>query len=97
MFQWIFGKVTTNIVHIKTHDRVAGLLEFEKARVRYFMSINSDTLPPEIRGTGQRIYRAITVDGNTFDFTDALQIYIQSPIKKFSRVKDLELMMHVLP
>ncbi|HBZ35400.1 MAG TPA: oxidoreductase, partial [Rikenellaceae bacterium] len=70
MFQWIFGKVTTNIVHIKTHDRVAGLLEFEKARVRYFMSINSDTLPLEIRATGQRIYRAITVDGNTFDFTD---------------------------
>jgi UDP-N-acetyl-2-amino-2-deoxyglucuronate dehydrogenase len=70
MFQWIFGKVTTNIVHVKTHDRVAGLLEFEKARVRYFMSINSDTLPPEIRATGQRIYRAITVDGNTFDFTD---------------------------
>ncbi len=70
MFQWIFGAVRKNIVHIKEHDRVAGYLEFDRARVRYFLSINSDTLPTEISKTGQRIYRLITIDGNEFDFTD---------------------------
>ena len=36
----IFGKVQENIVHIATHDRVAGFIRFDKARVRYFLSIN---------------------------------------------------------
>ncbi len=70
MFQWIFGDVKQNIVHVKTHDRVAGYLEFDKARVRYFLSINSDTLPKELQENGQRIYRSINVGGEEIDFTD---------------------------
>jgi UDP-N-acetyl-2-amino-2-deoxyglucuronate dehydrogenase len=70
MFQWIFGKVKKSIVHVKSYDRVAGYLELERARVRYFLSINPDTLPQQIREKGQRIYRLITVDGNDIDFTD---------------------------
>ena len=31
-----FGPVKENIVHVMTHDRVAGFLGLEKARVRYF-------------------------------------------------------------
>lgn len=45
MLQWVFGRVKQNIVHVMSFDRVAGYLEFEKARVRYFLSINSDCLP----------------------------------------------------
>lgn len=70
MFQWIFGEVKLNVVHIKTHDRVAGYLEFDRARVRYFLSINADTLPKEMQESGQRIYRSINVDGKDIDFTD---------------------------
>lgn len=33
---WLFGKVQQNIVHVQQHDRVAGYLEYEQARVRYF-------------------------------------------------------------
>ena len=36
MLSWIFGGVQENIVHISEHDRVGGLLRFERARVRYF-------------------------------------------------------------
>ncbi|HRT34088.1 MAG TPA: Gfo/Idh/MocA family oxidoreductase, partial [Bacteroidales bacterium] len=36
MLGWIFGDVRQNIVHISSHDRVAGYLEFDKAKVRYF-------------------------------------------------------------
>ena len=45
MLQWIFGPVEQNIVHVMSHDRVAGFLEFKQARVRYFLSINADCLP----------------------------------------------------
>lgn len=70
MLSWVFGKVKTNIVHIHTHDRAAGYLEFEKARVRWFLSINDDVLPEDIKEKGQRTYRSITVDGEEIEFSD---------------------------
>lgn len=70
MLNWIFGDVKRNIVHVKTHDRVAGFIEFERARVRYFLSINASTLPEEISSKGQRIYRSFTLNGEEIEFTD---------------------------
>lgn len=69
MLQWIFGKVQANTVHLHTHDRAAGFLEFERARVRWFLSINYDTLPEAVRKTGARTYRSIEVDGQAFEFS----------------------------
>ena len=70
MLSWVFGKVKSNTVHLHTHDRAAGYLEFEKARVRWFLSINDDVLPEEIKEKGQRTYRSITVDGKEIEFSD---------------------------
>ncbi len=69
MLSWIFGDLKQNIVHINTHDRSAGYLEFEKARVRWFLSINYDVLPDEIKAKGQRTYRSITVEGEEVEFS----------------------------
>jgi UDP-N-acetyl-2-amino-2-deoxyglucuronate dehydrogenase len=38
MLSWIFGSVQENIVHVQTHNTAAGFLEFEKARVRWFLN-----------------------------------------------------------
>ena len=70
MLYWIFGDVKQNIVHVNTHDRSAGYLEFENARVRWFLSINYDLLPVEIKEKGQRTYRSITLDGEEIEFSD---------------------------
>ena len=70
MLQWVFGPVEQNIVHVKRFDRVAGFLQFKKARVRYFLSINSECLPPETRATGKRVYRCMTIDGESFEFSE---------------------------
>ncbi len=70
MLSWIFGKVKINIAHIHTHDRAAGYLEFKKARVRWFLSINDKVLPKDIAEKGQRTYRSITVDGKEIEFSD---------------------------
>ena len=69
MLTWIFGDVKQNIVHIHTHDRAAGYLELEKARVRWFLSINYDTLPENIKTKGQRTYRSLTIDGEEMEFS----------------------------
>lgn len=70
MLNWIFGDVRKSVVNVKSHDRVAGYIEFERARVRYFLSINPDTLPVEISSKGQRIYRSFNLDGQEIEFTD---------------------------
>jgi UDP-N-acetyl-2-amino-2-deoxyglucuronate dehydrogenase len=69
MLGWIFGNVQENIVHIHTHDRASGYLEFEKARVRWFLSINYNTIPEEVREKGLRTYRAIKIQDETFEFS----------------------------
>ena len=70
MLQWVFGPVKENIVHIHTHDRAAGYFEFEKAKVRWFLSINSDTLPEDVRAKGKRTYRSINIEGEELEFSD---------------------------
>lgn len=70
MLSWIFGNIQENIVHIYEHDRAAGLLRFEKARVRYFMSINADTLPKQAIEQGKRTYRKMEMDGKEIEFSD---------------------------
>ena len=69
MLSWIFGDVKENIVHVQTHDRASGYLEFERARVRWFLSINYDVLPNEIKEKGQRTYRSITIEGEELEFS----------------------------
>ncbi|PWG05481.1 Gfo/Idh/MocA family protein [Polaribacter aquimarinus] len=69
MLSWIFGKVKENVVHVQTHDRASGYLEFERARVRWFLSINYDVLPDEIKNKGQRTYRSITIEGEELEFS----------------------------
>ena len=69
MLSWIFGAVKKNITHVHTHDMAAGFLEFEKARVRWFLSINYDILPEEIKQKGQRTYRSIKIEGEELEFS----------------------------
>lgn len=70
MLIWIFGNVKENIVHVHTHDRASGFLQLERARVRWFLSINEDTLPELVRAKGQRTYRSIKIEGNEIEFSE---------------------------
>jgi UDP-N-acetyl-2-amino-2-deoxyglucuronate dehydrogenase len=70
MLGWVFGKVKQNIVHIHTHDRAGGFLEFDKARVRWFLSIDYDTIPESVRQTGKRTYRSMEIEGEQIEFSD---------------------------
>jgi UDP-N-acetyl-2-amino-2-deoxyglucuronate dehydrogenase len=70
MLAWIFGDVKENKVHVHTHDRAAGYLEFSKAKVRWFLSINVDTIPQEIQAQGKRTYRSMNIEGEEIEFSD---------------------------
>ena len=70
MLSWIFGNVRENIVNVHNHDRAAGYLRFEKARVRWFLSINNNVLPDDIKAKKQKTYRSITIEGEELEFSD---------------------------
>jgi UDP-N-acetyl-2-amino-2-deoxyglucuronate dehydrogenase len=69
MLLWIFGEVQENKVHITEEDRAAGMLILKQARVRWFLSINYDYIPDDIKAQGQRTYRSIKVDGEEIEFS----------------------------
>lgn len=69
MLTWIFGDVKRNTVHIHSHDRAGGFLELERARVRWFLAINENLLPKEIKEKGQRTYRSITIENEELEFS----------------------------
>jgi UDP-N-acetyl-2-amino-2-deoxyglucuronate dehydrogenase len=69
MLCWIFGDVEENIVHVKTPDTNAGYFKLKNATVRWFLSVNYDYIPQEIRDSGMRTYRSITVDGDEIEFS----------------------------
>jgi UDP-N-acetyl-2-amino-2-deoxyglucuronate dehydrogenase len=69
MLTWIFGDVKENIVQVLEEDRAAGFLQLEKARVRWFLSLEYDDLPGDIKARDQRTYRCIIVDGEELEFS----------------------------
>jgi len=70
MLQWVFGPARESSVHLATPDTAAGYLELERARVRWFLSIDAGTLPAEIAAKGQRTYRSIRIDGEELEFSE---------------------------
>ncbi len=70
MLTWIFGEVQDNKVHLRAPHKAAGYLEFENARVRWFLSIDENDLPTHIQEKKQRTYRSITVNGQEIEFSN---------------------------
>ncbi|MGI9405707.1 MAG: Gfo/Idh/MocA family oxidoreductase [Hyphomicrobiaceae bacterium] len=68
MLGFVFGKTKRSVVHHRAIDCVAGVLELEKANVRWFLSINSRDLPESVVGK-QTTYRSITIDDEELEFS----------------------------
>ena len=69
MLAFLFGARQYNLVHLNEPTKAAGYLEFEHARVRWFLSLDVNDVPTKGRAQGQRTYRSITVDGNELEFS----------------------------
>ncbi len=70
MLAWIFGNVSENKVHLLTRDRAAGYLQLERARIRWFLSLNREDIPLNIRNAGKTTYRALVLDGTEVEFSE---------------------------
>lgn len=70
MLGWIFGKVQSNHLYLRENRRVSGLLEFEKANVSWYLSLESNDLPPSVASEGKTTYRSLKLDDVDFQFSD---------------------------
>jgi UDP-N-acetyl-2-amino-2-deoxyglucuronate dehydrogenase len=70
MLHFVFGKLQHNQVHHCAETKAAGYLEYEKARVRWFLSVDINDVPAEQRLKSKRTYRSITLNGAEIEFSD---------------------------
>lgn len=70
MLAWVFGETKKNTVHLLSPDSAAGVLELEKARVRWFLSIDYNNIPDELKAKGKRTYRSLTMESKEIEFSD---------------------------
>jgi UDP-N-acetyl-2-amino-2-deoxyglucuronate dehydrogenase len=69
MLHFIFGKLERNVVHHSGTQKAAGYLEYEQARVRWFLSIDANDLPDEVQGK-KTTYRNIDISGEKLEFSE---------------------------
>jgi len=69
VLQWIFGSCDHSELHLRTDSRMAGLLELERARVKWFLSTDGRDLPAGYLEAGKPAHRSLTLDGEEIAFS----------------------------
>ena len=69
MLHFVFGQLQDNVVHYSGETKAAGYLEYERARVRWFLSIDANDLPEDVKGK-KTTYRSIDINGEELEFSE---------------------------
>jgi UDP-N-acetyl-2-amino-2-deoxyglucuronate dehydrogenase len=67
MLLWIFGKAKRFEIHKRDNQKISGYLELERARVKWFLSIDRKDL--SFVGK-ESTFRSLTLDGKEFEFSE---------------------------
>jgi UDP-N-acetyl-2-amino-2-deoxyglucuronate dehydrogenase len=70
MLIWIFGDVQKSTVEKYQDDHASGFLELKRARVKWFLSIDVNHVPVNLRNQGKRTYRSLQMDGREIEFSE---------------------------
>jgi UDP-N-acetyl-2-amino-2-deoxyglucuronate dehydrogenase len=70
MLVWVFGPCKSVSVNEMTPEHCSGVLELENAHVNWFLSINIEHVPAEVRNAGKRTYRSLTMEGEEIEFSE---------------------------
>ena len=70
MLLWLFGAPKSMELHLTSDRKMAGFLELERARIRWYLSIDAADLPADLAGTPRTTFRSVTVDGEEIEFTE---------------------------
>lgn len=67
---WLFGPAGDIRLYHADSKRMSGMIELERARVRWFLSVDAHDLPYPVVPGGKTTYRSITVDGKEIEFSE---------------------------
>ena len=67
---WLFGECKEYKVFERNNKRAKGFLQLDKANVYWFLSIDYNDLPDEIKISNKRTYRVLILDDKKFDFSE---------------------------
>ncbi|MBN1666149.1 MAG: Gfo/Idh/MocA family oxidoreductase [Anaerolineales bacterium] len=70
LLMWLFGSVGDVRLHQADNQRMAGFIDLEYARVRWFLSVDHNDLPFITKPGQKSTYRSITVDGQEVEFSE---------------------------
>lgn len=79
MLHFIFGDIVINEVHYRDEKTSCGYLQYQKARVRWFLSIDAKHLPENAVKGEKLTYRSIDVEGEELEFSGGFtELHTQS-------------------
>lgn len=70
MLLWIFGELEDVEVTAYAPDHAAGRLRLRQASVNWFLSINPVHLPYDVKASGKRTFRTLSMEGQEIEFSD---------------------------
>lgn len=70
MLYYVFGNVQHSELHYRSQSKSSGLLEYEKARVQWFLSIEAEDLPVSVKQQQKSTYRSLVADGEALEFSE---------------------------
>ncbi len=69
MLSWIFGDMKQSQVYLLNENKASGLLQLEKANVKWYLSIDREDLPQKAIKNGQPTFRSIKIDNREIEFS----------------------------
>ena len=70
LLSWIFGELKGSTVHLLQSEKAAGVLQLQRANIRWFMSLDYQDVPAETKKCGKRTYRSLSVENEEVEFSD---------------------------
>jgi len=70
MLHFIFGDIKHNEVHYRSDKTASGYLEYERARVKWFLSIDANNLPENAVQGEKLTYRSIKIGDEELEFSN---------------------------
>jgi len=67
---WLYGKPQGSSVFLSRPDKMSGVFELERARVRWFLSVDPTDVPADVRAQGKTVFRSLVTDGRELEFSD---------------------------
>ena len=69
MLTFVFGPAAKTALHLSDERRMAGVLECERATIRWFLSVDATDLPRDV-AQKQSTFRNLSIGGEEFEFSD---------------------------